>query len=73
MRIRAAKALGSQSLARYAGWRGDRAAVEAEHARNRAIGEATGCWKGGCLVEDEAGSVRRYLEAQAAAELAGGN
>lgn len=40
---------------------GDRAAVDAERERNRRIGEATGCWKGGVLVEDDAGSVAKYL------------
>ena len=44
IRIRAAKLLGSQSLARYTGWRGGRQAVMAECAKNRAIGEATACW-----------------------------
>ena len=31
--------------------------MDAEHAANRAIGEATSCWKAGVLVEDDAGSV----------------
>jgi hypothetical protein len=58
--------LGSQSLARYPGWKGDRAAVDAEHAANAALGAATGCWKSGVLVENDAGDVRRALEARAA-------
>jgi hypothetical protein len=41
-----------------------RAAVDAEHTANRAIGEATGCWKAGVLVEDDAGSVAAALAAQ---------
>ena len=36
--------------------------VEAECARNKALGERLGCWKGGVLVEDDAGSVRRALQ-----------
>ncbi|KAG2486117.1 hypothetical protein HYH03_015212 [Edaphochlamys debaryana] len=73
VRIRAARLMGTQSLQRYVGWKGSRAAVEAEYAKNKAIGEATGCWKGGVLVEDDHGTVRKYFEAQAAAAAAGGS
>lgn len=31
--------------------------MEAEAARNRAAGEASGCWKGGILVDDGSGRV----------------
>jgi hypothetical protein len=51
LRIKAARLMGSQSLARYPGWKGNRAAVEAEQRRNKALGDATGCWKSGVLVE----------------------
>ncbi len=40
--------------------------MDAEREKNRKIGEATGCWKGGVLVEDDAGSVAKYLAQQAA-------
>ena len=66
--------MGSQSLARYPNWKGDRAAVDAEQARNRALGEQTGCWKSGVLVEDDNGSVAKALAARdggAAADTAG--
>ena len=43
---------------------GDRSAVEAEFKKNKALGESIGCWRGGVLVEDDAGSVRRALAAQ---------
>eukprot|EP00198_Chlamydomonas_reinhardtii_P010015 XP_001699352.1 predicted protein [Chlamydomonas reinhardtii] len=66
VRIRAARLLGSQSLVRYMGWKGSKAKVDAEYAKNKAIGEATGCWKAGQLVEDDHGSVRKYFEAQQA-------
>ena len=39
-----------------------RQAVEAEYAANKALGERLGCWKGGVLVEDDAGSVRAALQ-----------
>jgi len=42
---------------------GGRAAVDAEYAANKALGERLGCWKGGALVEDDAGSVRAALAA----------
>lgn len=63
LRVKASRLLGSQSLARYPGWKGDQAAVDAECAANKAIGAATGCWKNGVLVEDDAGSVAAYLAA----------
>lgn len=42
----------------------NRAAVDRERAANKAIGDATGCWKGGVLVEDNEGSVAKYLAQQ---------
>ena len=39
-----------------------RGAVEAEYGKNKALGERLGCWKGGVLVEDDAGSVRAALQ-----------
>ena len=35
--------------------------MDAERAVNKAIGDRTGCWKAGVLVEDDAGSVRKAL------------
>jgi len=43
------------------GWRGDRAAVDAEYAKHKALGERLKCWKGGVLVEDDHGSVAKAL------------
>ena len=40
---------------------GDRAAVDAQRELNKAIGEKTGCWKAGVLVENDAGSVAKAL------------
>ena len=45
--------------------------MDAEHAANRAIGEATGCWKAGVLVEDDAGSVAAALAARSTNNGAG--
>ena len=67
LRVKAGRLMGTQSLARYVGWKGNREAVDAEFARNRELGEATGCWKGGVLVEDDAGSVAAELARRAAA------
>jgi hypothetical protein len=36
--------------------------VEEEHRINKAIGERIGCWKGGVLVENDAGSLKKALE-----------
>ncbi|CAL8462744.1 g2277 [Coccomyxa elongata] len=62
VRVKAARLLGSQSLARYVGWKGNREAVEAEYSKNKELGERIGCWKGGVLVEDDDGSVRKALQ-----------
>lgn len=61
IRIKVARLLGIQSLARHIGWKGDRTAVEKEHAKHRQLGEQLGCWKGGMLVEDDYGSVAKAL------------
>jgi hypothetical protein len=45
-----------------------RSAVDAEHQKNRELGERLGCWKGGVLVEDDAGSVRSALQELQTAE-----
>ncbi len=39
-----------------------REAVEAEYNKNKELGERIGCWKGGVLVEDDDGSVRKALQ-----------
>jgi len=67
LRVKAGRLMGTQSLARYVGWKGNREAVDAEFAKNKELGEATGCWKGGVLVEDDAGSVAAELTRRAAA------
>lgn len=67
MRIKAARLLGTQSLARHVGWKGDRAAVAAEREKHRLLGEKLGCWKAGVLVEDNQGSVAKALAEQSAA------
>lgn len=67
IRIKASRLMGSQSLAKYVGWKGNKEAVENEFAKNKQIGEATGCWKSGVLVEDDNGTVKKYLEQMNAA------
>jgi hypothetical protein len=61
IRVETARCGGIQSLARNMGWKGDAAAVEAEYAKHKKIGEALGCWKGGVLVENDAGQVAQAL------------
>ncbi len=39
-----------------------REAVEAEYTKNKELGERIGCWKGGVLVEDDDGNVRKALQ-----------
>ena len=72
LRIKASRLIGSQNLtARYAGWKGTRAAVELEYGRNKRIGERTGCWKSGVLVEDHLGTVAKALAEEAGEAAAG--
>ncbi len=37
--------------------------MDQEFERNKALGGRLGCWKGSYLVEDDAGSVRKALQA----------
>ena len=71
IRIKASRVIGSQGLNRYHGWIGTKEEVQAEYQRNKAIGEATGCWKGGILVENDHGhamaAIRKRDEEEAAA------
>lgn len=62
VRVHAGRLLGAQSLARHVGWKGDRAAVDAQRALHLRIAEATRCLKNGVLVENDEGAVARYLE-----------
>jgi len=67
MRVKAARMLGTQSLARHVGWKGNRAMVDAEREKHKQLGERLGCWKAGVLVEDAAGSVAKALTEMEAA------
>ncbi|EFN55627.1 hypothetical protein CHLNCDRAFT_133791 [Chlorella variabilis] len=62
VRVHAGRLLGAQSLARHVGWKGDRAAVDAQRELHLRIAGATSCLKNGVLVENDEGSVARYLE-----------
>lgn len=61
IRIKTSRLLGTQSLARHVGWKGNRAAVDAEREKHKTLGERLGCWKNGVLVEDNHGSVAKAL------------
>ncbi|GAX81856.1 hypothetical protein CEUSTIGMA_g9284.t1 [Chlamydomonas eustigma] len=62
IRARTSKLMGSQSLARYSNWIGDKQAVQQEHERNKRLAEKLGCWKNGMLVENSEGSVKEYFK-----------
>ena len=69
LRVKASRLLGSQSLSRYPkGWKGTKEEVDLEYKKHKEIGEKTGCWKSGTLVEDDDGSVAKLLKER---ELAG--
>ena len=72
LRVKASRMLGTQSLARYEkGWKGTREEVDAEYRKHKEIGELTGCWKSGTLVEDDDGSVAKLLKERAMAKNGG--
>ena len=72
IRIKASRLIGSQGLNRYHGWIGTKAEVEAEYERNKAIGLATGCWKGGILVENDHGDAMKAIRERDEREAAEG-
>ena len=72
IRIKASRAIGSQGLNRYHGWIGSKADVQAEYERNKQIGLATGCWKGGILVENDNKDAEAAIKKRDAEEAAAG-
>ena len=63
LRVKASRMLGTQSLSRYPkGWKGTKEEVVLEYEKHKEIGEKTGCWKSGTLVEDDDGSVAKLLK-----------
>ena len=72
IRIKASRAIGSQGMNRYHGWIGSKADVQAEYERNKAIGLATGCWKGGILVENDNKDAEAAIKKRDAEEAAAG-
>lgn len=58
--------MGRQSLAEYieAQWKGDETMIEMEYARNKRIGLSLNQWKGGTLINDDAGAVKQKLETE---------
>jgi hypothetical protein len=63
LRLKAAKLLGAQNLSRYQGRKLGAAEVAAEFEANRQLGAATGCWKNGMLVDDDAGTLAAHWAA----------
>ena len=72
IRIKASRLIGSQGLNRYHGWIGTKDEVIAEYERNKAIGLATGCWKGGILVENDHGDAMKAIRERDEKETADG-
>jgi hypothetical protein len=75
IRLKAAKLLGCQNLSRYYGQTLTKAHVLAECEANKQLGAATGCWKHGMLVDDDAGTLAAHFtreQEQAGAAAAAG-
>lgn len=64
LRVKTAKLLGSQSVARYTGRTFTADQIAAEYDANKALGERLGCWKQGVLVDVD-GRVEAELAKQA--------
>lgn len=58
--------MGRQSLAEYIEiqWTGDETMIEMEYGRNKKIGLSLNQWKGGTLINDDAGVVKQRLESE---------
>lgn len=65
--------MGRQSLVEYIEmkWQGNKAEIEKEHDRNKEIGLMTGAWKGGLLIKDDTGLVKRICLELKRRKLAG--
>ncbi len=61
MRSKTSKMMGRQSLVEYIEmkWKGNKEQIEKEHDRNKEIGLKTNAWKGGLLIKDDSGLVKR--------------
>lgn len=66
--FKARRLMGSQSLTRYKGWKGDADAIAAEREKNHEVGRLLRCWKGGVLVLDEEGKCEAELARRAKQE-----
>jgi hypothetical protein len=67
LRGKTQKLIGCQNLSRYQGQQLTKAQVQAEQAKNKALGERTGCWKHGMLVDNDQGTLKAHFAAAAAA------
>jgi hypothetical protein len=66
LRGKTQKLIGCQNLSRYQGQQLTKAQVQAEQAKNKALGERTGCWKHGMLVDNDQGTLKAHFAAAAA-------
>ncbi len=68
LRVKSSVLIGRQNLTAYKGWKPVAEQIERERSKNFEVGQRLGCWKGGYLVADDAGTVIKELE-QLDAEL----
>ena len=62
LRLKTCRLLGIQNLQRFQGCLVDEKEVDAIYAAHHKLGEATGCWKGGMLVEDDSGTLAKAMD-----------
>jgi len=72
LRIKTARLLGRQSIVAYHGQKLTEEMIAREYEWNKALGEEVGCWKGGVLVNDDAGVVATRIEERKKLQLTNG-
>jgi hypothetical protein len=61
IRLKAARLIGCQNLSWYMGKKLTTEQVDVEYSKNKALGEKTGCWKSGALVDNDKGVIKQHF------------
>jgi hypothetical protein len=62
LRLKTIKLIGRQNLSSYKNWKGGEEEIAEEYRKNKEIGQKFGCWKGGCLVNDDEGLIEESMK-----------
>ena len=61
IRLKTARLIGCQNLSWYMGKKLVKEQLDAVYAKNKALGEETGCWKSGVLVDNDKGVLKAHF------------